>query len=164
MGVLGCCFVVRWLCYVGARGMCGGGCGAVRRCPGKRAVWRGCGVRLLVGGSSGRRCRPWARFGLWPVVGVELVCGVTGFQGWCRWGGVGVRSRRGVASFLCLWAVVSHVPGWERGVRCGMVVLGCLVASLVGGAPCPCPLRWVVARGPSSGGVGQPCAVSWSSL
>ena len=133
MGVLGCCFVVRWVCYVGARGMCGDRCGAVCWCLGTRAVWRGCGVRLLVGGCPGWRCRPWARFGLWPVVGVELVCGVRGFQGWCRWGEGGVQSRRGVASFLCWWAVVFHVPQWGRGVRCGMVVLGCVVAFPVGG-------------------------------
>ena len=76
---------------------------------------------------------PLCAFGLWPVVGVELACAVRGFQGWCRWGGGGVRSRRGAASFLCWWAVVSHVPGWGRGARCGMVVLGCVVAFLVGG-------------------------------
>ena len=162
--MLGCCFVVRWVCYVGARGMCGGRCGAVRRCPGKRGVWRGCGVCLLVGGCPSRRCRPWARFGLWLVVGVELVCGVRGFQGWCQWGG-GVRSRPGVASFLCLWALVSHVPGWGRGVRFGMVVLGCVVAfPMGGGAPCPGLVGWVVARGWSSGGVRQPRVVSWLSL
>ena len=131
--VLGGCFVARWVCDVGARGTCGGRCGVVRRCPGKRAVWRGCGVWLLAGGCPGRWCCPCARFGLWPVVGVDLACGVRGFQGWCRWGWGGVRSRRGAASFLCWWAVVSHVPGRGRGVRCGMVVLGCVVAFPVGG-------------------------------
>ena len=39
-----------------------------------------------------------------------------------------MRSRRGAASFLCWWAVVSHVLGWGRGVRCGIVVLGGVVA------------------------------------
>ena len=166
MGVLGCCFVVRRGCYVGARGMCGGRCGAVRRCPGKRVVWRGFGVRLLVGGCRSRQCRPWAWFGLWPVVSVELACGVWGFQGWCRWGGGGVRSRRGVALFLCWWAVVFHLLRWGRGVRCSMVVLGCVVVLPVGGGGAPCPglVGWVVARGWSSGGVGRPCAVSRSSL
>ena len=38
-----------------------------------------------------------------------------------------------MASFLCCWAVVFHVLGWGRGVRCGMVVLGCVVAFLPGG-------------------------------
>ena len=72
-----------------------------------------------------------------------------------------MRSRRGAASFLCWWAVVSHVPGWGRGVRCGMVVLCCVVAFPVGGgASCPGLVGWVVARGWSSGGVGQPSS-SW---
>ena len=44
-----------------------------------------------------------------------------------------MRSRRGAASFLYWRAVVPHVPGCGRGVRCGMVVLGCVVAFLVGG-------------------------------
>ena len=44
-----------------------------------------------------------------------------------------MRSQRGAASFLCWWAVVSHVPGRERGVRCGMVVLGSVVAFPLGG-------------------------------
>ena len=35
--------------------------------------------------------------------------------------------------FLCWWAVVSLVPGWGRGVPCGMVELGCVVAFPVGG-------------------------------
>ena len=92
-----------------------------------------------------------------------MVCGVS--RGGAGGGGAGVQSRRGVASFLCCWAVVFHVPGWRRGVRCGMVVLGCVVAFPVGGeAPCPGLVGWVVARGWYSGGVGQPCAVSWSSL
>ena len=133
MGVLGCCFVVRSVCYVGARCMCGGRCGAVRRCPGKRVVWRGCGVRLLVGGCPSWRCRPWGWFGLWPVVGVDLACGVWGFQGWCGLGGGRVRSRCGVASFLCWWAVVFHALGWGRGAQCGTVVLGCVVAFPFGG-------------------------------
>ena len=74
---------MRWVCYVGAWGMCGGRCGAVRRCPGKRAVWRGCGVRRIVGGCRRQRCRLCARFGFWLV---ELACGVRSFQGWCRCG------------------------------------------------------------------------------
>ena len=46
-----------------------------------------------------------------------------------------------------------------------MVVLGCVVAFPVGGGEAPCPglLGRVVTRGWSSGGVGQPRAVSWSS-
>ena len=44
-----------------------------------------------------------------------------------------MRSRRGAASFLCWWAVVSRAPGWGRGVRCGMVVLCCVVAFPFGG-------------------------------
>ena len=46
-----------------------------------------------------------------------------------------------------------------------MVVLCCVVAFPVGGGGAPCPglVGWVVARGWSSGGVGQPRAVSWSS-
>ena len=57
---------------------------------------------------------------------------------------------------------MSRVPGWGRGVRCGMVVLCCVVAFLVGGGGAACPglVGWVVARGLSSGGVGQPRAVS----
>ena len=100
------------------------------------------------------------RFGLWPVVGVELARGVRGYQGWCRLGGV--RSRRGAASFLCWWAVVSRAPGWGRGVRCGMVVLCCVVAFPLGGGGAPCPglVGWAVARGLSSGGLGQPRVVS----
>ena len=160
--VLGCCFMARWACDAGVRGTCGGRCGVVRR--GRRAVWRGCGVWLHAGGCPGRWCCPCVRFGLWPVVGVELARGVRGFQGWCRWGGV--RSRRGVASFLCWWAVVSRAPGWGRGVRCGMVVLCCVVASLLGGgghrvqvwwgglSPVVCPLAvwgspaWSLDRSP----------------
>ena len=53
-------------------GPCGGRCGVVRRCPGRRAVWRGCGVWLHAGGCPGRWCCPCVRFGLWPVVGGEL--------------------------------------------------------------------------------------------
>ena len=127
--VLGCCVMARWTCDAGVRGTCGGRCGVVRR--GRRAVWRGCGVWLPAGGCPGRWCCPCVRFGLWPVVGVELARGVRGFQGWCRWGGV--RGRWGVASFLCWWAVMSRAPGWGRGVRCGMVVLCCVVAFPLGG-------------------------------
>ena len=138
VGVLGCCFVVRWVCYVGARGMCGGRCGAVRGGPGKRAVWRGCVVRLLVGGCPGRLCRPWARFRLWPVVGVELACDVRGFEGWCRLGG-----SRGAE------------PAW-RGVvpvfvRCGVSSLRVGEAGTVSRSCGVDP--WMVARGWSSGGV-----------
>ena len=130
--VFSCCFVARWVCYVGARGTCGGRCGVVRECL---------------------------------VVGVELACGVRGFQGLCRWGGGG-RSRRGPASFLCWWAVLSHAPGWGGVVRCGRVFLGCVVLfpAVMGGAPCPGLVGWVVAPCWSSGGVGQPRAVSRSSL
>ena len=125
--------MARWVCDVGARGTCGGRCGVVRRCSGKRAVWRGCGVWLIAGDCPGRWCCPCVRFGLWLVVGVELGCGVRGFQGWCRWGRGGVRCRLGAAPFLCWWAVVSHAPGRGRGVPCGMVVLGCLLAFPLGG-------------------------------
>ena len=146
--VLGCCFMARWACDAGVRGTCGGRCGVVRR--GRRAVWRGCGVWLHAGGCPGRWCCPCVRLGLWPVVGVELARGVRGFQGWCRWGGV--RSRRGAASFLCWWAVVSRAPGWRRGVRCGMVVLCCVVAFPLGGGG-------TVSR---SGGLGcRPWFVLW---
>ena len=121
MGVLGCCFVVRRVCYVSARGMCGCRCRAVRRCPGKCVVWRGFDVRLLVGGCPSRRCHPWAWFGLWPVVGVELACGVWGFQGRCRWGGVGcgagVALRRSCVGGL--WCFMSSGGGggavWHGG-------------------------------------------------
>ena len=65
-----------------------------------------------------------------------------------------------MASFLCWWAVVSRAPGWGRGVRCGMVVLCCVVAfPSGGGAPCPGLVGWAVACGLSSGGVGQPRVV-----
>ena len=157
--MLGCCFVVQRLCYVSARGMCGCRCGAVRRCPGKCVVWRGCGVRLLVGGCPSRRCRPWVWFGLWPVVGVEQACGVWGFQGRCRWGG-GVGCRAGVAwRRSCvgrLWCFRSSGGGGGCGVawwywaawwpsrwggggacpglvvgRCGAALCGLLVVLLV---------------------------------
>ena len=150
--VLGCCFVAWWVCYSGARGMCRGWCGVVRRCSGKCAVSRGCGVWLLTRGSLGWWFRSRVRFGLWLVVGVELVRGVWGIWGWYRRGG-GVQSWRGAVSFLCWWAAVSHVPGvgelvrrhvlcgtfrWSAcgrggGVRCGVVALGRVLASLLGG-------------------------------
>ena len=56
-----------------------------------------------------------------------------------------------MASFLCWWAVVSRAPGWGRGVRCGMVVLCCVVVFPLGGGG-------TVSR---SGGVG--CRL-WSVL
>ena len=56
-----------------------------------------------------------------------------GFPGVVPSGGGGVWSRRGAASFLCCWAVVWYVPWGGRGLRCGMVVLGCVVAFPVGG-------------------------------
>ena len=70
--VLRCCFMARWVCHAGARGTCGGQCGVVRRCSGKRAAWRGCGVWLLARDCPRRWCCPCVRFGFWPVVGVEL--------------------------------------------------------------------------------------------
>ena len=36
------------------------------------AAGAGCGVWLHAGGCPGRWCCPCVRFGLWPVVGVEL--------------------------------------------------------------------------------------------
>ena len=89
-----------------------------------------------------------------------------GFPGMLPAGGRGdVQSRCGVVSFLCCWAAVSHVPGWGRGVRCGMVALGCVVDfPLGGGASCPGLVGWVVALGASSGGAGQSRAVSRSSI
>ena len=76
-----------------------------------------------------------------------------------------MRSWRGAASLLRWWAVVSHVLVWGRGVRCGMVVVGFVVAFPSGaGPPCPGLVAWVVARGWSSDGVRQPHAVSRSSL
>ena len=71
-----------------------------------------------------------------------------------------------MASFLCWWAVVSRAPGWGRGVRCGMVVLCCVVAFPLGGeghhvqvwwgglSPVVCPLAvwgspaWSLDRSP----------------
>ena len=141
----------------GARVAAGAGSCAGGGAPFGVVVVCGCTlVAVLAGGVA-----PCVRLGLWPVVGVELARGVRGFQGWCPWGGV--RSRRGAASFLCWWAVVSRAPGWGRGLRCGMVVLCCVVAFPFGGgggAPCPGLVGWVDARGLSSGGVGQPRVVS----
>ena len=122
-----------------------------------------CGCSLVAVPAGG--AVPGARFGLLPVVGVELALGVWGFQGWWRRGGSGVWSRCGAVSLLCWWAVVSHVPGWGRGLRCGMLALGCVVAFPMGwGASCPGLVGSVVARGWSSGGVRQSHAVSRSSL
>ena len=97
----------------------------MRRCPGKRAVWRGCGVWLLAGDCPGPWCCPCVRFGLWLVVGVELACGVQGFQGWCLFGGVGcgvgvARLRSFVGGLWC-----RKFPDGGRG--CG-VVWWCWVA------------------------------------
>ena len=139
--VLGCCFLAWWVCYVGARGMCGGWCGVARRCSGKCVVWRGCGVWSLAGGRLGLWFRPRVRFRLWLVVGTELVCAVWGFWGWC-------------------WC--------SGGVWCGAGVLRCCCCA--GGLRCPMSLgsaSWCVAMsraGLSSevrvGGVGE-CGVVW---
>ena len=140
-----------WVCYVGARGTCGGRCGVVRQCSGRHAVWSGCGVWPLAGSRIGWWFFPPARFGLWPLVGIELAHGVWGFQGCCR--GVGVRSRRGAVSFPCWWAAVSHVPGWGRGVRCRMVALGCVLAFPLGGGGHRVQVwsgEWLLAAGPQA--------------
>ena len=121
----GCVMLVLGVCAAAGAGPCAGARGS---------AWFGvvvvCACSLVAVPAGGVAPGPW--FGLWLVVGVELACGVWGFQGRCWLRGGGVRSRRGVASFLCWLAVVFHVLGWGRRVRCGMVVLGCVVAFLVG--------------------------------
>ena len=149
-----------------ARGTCRGQCGVLRRCPGKRAVSRGCGVWLLAGGSSGWWWCPWARFGLWLLAGVEVACGVWGFQGWCRLGGLGCGA--GVAR-LCscvggLWCCMSRGGEGECSVVWWCWVVWWPSRLGGGGAPYRGLVGWVVARSWSSGGVGQPRAVSRSSL
>ena len=132
-----------WACW-GASSWCGGCvmlvlgvCAAAGAGPCARArgsAWFGvvvvCVCSLVAppaGGVAPGRCLDCGR---WWALRWCVVCGVSrGGAG----GGAGVRSRRGVASFLCWWAVVFHVPGWGRRVRCGMVVRGCVVAFPVGG-------------------------------
>ena len=152
----------RVMSVLGARGAAGAGSCASARGSARFDVVVVCGCSLVAvpaGGAApvrGSGCSWWWALS-WPVV-----CAI--FRGGAGGGGA-VRSRRGAASFLCWWAVVSHAPGWGRGVRCGMVLLGCVVAFPVGGgAPCPGLMGRVVARGWSSGGVGQPRAVSRSSF
>ena len=133
--------MVPWLCYVGARAMCGGCCGVAPRCPGKCAVWRGCGVWLLGGNRLGWSFRRRVWIGLWLVVGAGLVSGVWGLRGWCWWGGGGV----------------------------GAGVVQC--RSCVGGLRCPTSLgsaSWCVAVSRAAlspevrvGGGGECCVVWW---
>ena len=89
------------------------------------------------------RLGPWFRprgwFGLWLVVGAEVVCGVWVFRGWCRWGGgwCGARMVRCcscvdglrcpmslVSASLCV-AMSRPGPSGEacvgRGGECGLV-------------------------------------------
>ena len=106
-------------------GSCAGARGSARF---NLVVVRGCSLVAVpargVAPGRGSGC------GRWWALSPRVVCGVSrGGAG----GGGGVQSRRGAASFLCWWAVVSHVPGRGRGVRCGMVVLGNVVAFPVGG-------------------------------
>ena len=74
-------------------------------------------VTKIQGRPNTHQFRPRVRFGLWLVVGGELVHGLWGFWGWCQLGGGVVRSWRGAASFLCWWAAVSHRPGVGELVR-----------------------------------------------
>ena len=117
----------RVMLVLGARAAAGAGlCAGVRgSAPFGVVVVCGCSlVTVLAGGVApvcGLGC------GRWLALSWREVCGVS------RGGASGVGSRRGAASFLCFWAVVSHVPGWGREVRCGMVVLCCVVAFPVGG-------------------------------
>ena len=88
--VFGCCPVMRWLCHVWIRGMCGGWCRIVRQCRGECAVWRGCDVWLLAVGSLGLRVRP--RGVVWVVAGGGSWAGVwcAGFPGMVPLGWRGV--------------------------------------------------------------------------
>ena len=116
---------------LGARAAAGAG-----SCAGARgSAWFGvvavCGCSLEAASAGGVAPVCGSGCGRWRASSWRAVCGV--FRGGAGGGGGGVRSRRGAASFLCWWAVVSHVPRLGRGVRCGMVVLDHVVALLVGG-------------------------------
>ena len=154
-----CVMLVLGVCAAAGAGPCAGARGSA--CFGVVVV---CVCSLVAVPAGGVASRCGSGCGRWWASSWRVVCGVS--RGGAGGGGGGVRSRSGVALFLCWWAVMFHALGWRRGVRCGMVVLGCMVAFPVGGGGAPCPglVGWVVAPGWSPGGVGQPCAVSWSSL
>ena len=110
-------------------------------------------VAVLAGGVApvcGSGC------GRWWVLSWREVCGDSrGGAGGVRCGVGGARLRSCVGG---LWCPVP--PGGGGGaVRYGGVVL-CGGLPVRGGAPCPGLVGWVVARGLSSGGVGQPRVVS----
>ena len=117
----------RVMLVFGARAAAGAGSCAGGGAPFGVVVVCGCTLVAVLAGGVAPVCG--SGCGRWWVLSWRG--GVRGFQGWCRWGGV--RSRRGAASFLFWWAVVPLAPGWGRGVRCGMVVLCCVVAFPLGG-------------------------------
>ena len=111
---------------LGARAAAGAGSCAGARGSARFGVVVVCGCSLVTVPAGGPAPVCGSGCGRWWALSWHVVCRVS--KGGAAGGWGGVRSRRGAASFLCWWAVVSHVAGWGRGVRCGMVVLGCVVA------------------------------------
>ena len=145
---------------LGARAAAGAGScvGVGGSAPFGVVVVCGCSLVTVVAGGvapgCGSGCGPW-----W-ALSLREVCGVS--RGGAGGAGCGVGVAR-LRSFVGgLWCPMS--PGGGGG--CGVVWCCCVVwwpSRWGGGALCPSLVGWVVARGWSSGGAGQPCAVSWSS-
>ena len=154
----GCVMLVLGVCAAAGAGPCAGARGS---------AWFGvvvvcaCSlVAVLAGGVAPGRV---SGCGRWWVSSWRVVCG--GSRGSARGGGV--ECRAGVAWHRScvggLWCFMSSGGGGGCGVA-----WWCSSAwwpyRWGGGGACPGLVGWVVARGWSSGGVGRPCAVSWSSL
>ena len=145
----------RVMLVFGARAAAGAGSCAGGGAPFGVAVVCGCTLVAVLAGGVAPVCG--SGCGRWWALSWREVCGVSrggaGGVG-CGVGGAWLRSCVGG-----LWCPVP--PGGGGG--CGAVWWCCAVwwpSRWGGGAPCPGLVRWAVACGLSSGGVGQPRVVS----
>ena len=150
----------RVMLVLGARAAAGAGsCAGVRgSAPFGVVVVCGCSLMTVLAGGVAPVCG--SGCGRWWALSWREVCGVS------RGGAGGVGCGVGVARLRCCVGRLGCPMSRGGGGGCGVVWWCCVLwwpSRWGGGAPCPRLGGWVVARGWSSGGVGQPRAVSWSS-
>ena len=145
----------RVMLVFGARAAAGAGLCAGGGAPFGVVVVCGCTLVAVLDGGVAPVCG--SSCGRWWMLSWREVCGVSrGGAGGVGCGVGGARLR------FCVGGPRCPVPpgGGGGAVRYGGVVLCGGLPVGGGGAPCPGLVGWVVARGLSSGGVGQPRVVS----
>ena len=156
---VGCVMLLLGVCAAAGAGPCAGA---------RRSAWFGvvvvCVCLLAAVPAGGVASGRGLGCGRWWALSWRVVCGVSrgGAGGGGGWGAE--PAWRGVVPVLVGCGVSCPRVG-EGGAmwHCGAGLRGDLPGG-GGGGPCRGLVGWVVPGGWSSGGVGRPCAIPWSSL